>query len=113
MYIVSYTKFVEITLHPWALGKSYASNKLYAIVNSYASNKLYAMVNSIITPGWQCVKWIGNYCAIDTKALKFQYIKFNTIFKMSWSTLMERGEGSIYGGNFINYGVLHDNYQHT
>ena len=63
MYIVSYTKFVEITLHPWALGKSYASNKLYAMVNSYASNKLYAMVNSyasnklyamvnsIITPG--------------------------------------------------------------
>ena len=40
MYIVSYTKFVEITLYPWALGKSYASNKLYAMVNSYASTKL-------------------------------------------------------------------------
>ena len=51
MHIVSYTKFVEITLYPWPLGKPYASNKLYAMVNSYASNKLYAMVNSIFTPG--------------------------------------------------------------
>ena len=47
------------------------------------------------------------------KTLKFQYIKLDAIFKMSWPTLMERGNGSIFGGIFVNYGVLHGNYQYS
>ena len=51
--------------------------------------------------------------ALKAKTLKFQQIKLDTIFKTSWSTLKGRGEGKIFGGIFINHGVLHDNYQHS
>ena len=40
--------------------------------------------------------------ALKAKRLKFQKIKLDTIFKTSYSTLMETGQGSIFGGIFIN-----------
>ena len=51
--------------------------------------------------------------ALKAKTLKYQKIKLDITFKTSWSTSMERGEGSIFRGVFNNYGVLHDSYQHS
>ena len=37
----------------------------------------------------------------------------HTLFITSQSILMKRGNGNMVGGTFINYGELHDNYQHS
>ena len=87
-----------------------------------ASTKFYPMVKSLFTPEWWCVKWMatteslkGKVDQIWQNTKKMNYISRRSVTHIIYNEpvdMMKRGEGNICWRIFINYGELHDNYQH-